>query len=132
MTKKPAVSEAYLDQIFSTYIRLRDADEDGYVLCCNCRKRLWWKDSTCGHFVKRRHRGLRWDELNCHAECGPCNLADVNLGYAEYMATRYGEDIFSILNARKNSRDKITPQARKIMADNYREKIAQIKKEKGL
>ena len=129
---KPKVSEAYLDQIFSTYIRLRDADENGFVLCCNCGRRLFWKDSTNGHYVKRRHRTLRWDELNCHAECAECNMADVNLGYGEYLVTRYGDDVFKLLNAHKNRREKITPQERKIMADNYKQKIKQLKKEKGL
>ena len=132
MPKKNGISEAYLDQIFSVYIRLRDADESGFILCCNCGRRVFWKEATNGHFVKRRHRTLRWNELNCHAECGECNMADVNLGYAEYMVTRHGDDVFSLLNTHKNSREKITPRERKIMADNYKKKIAELKKEKGL
>lgn len=132
MPKKKGISEAYLDSIFSTYIRLRDADEDGYITCCNCGGKVWWKESTNGHFVKRRHRTLRWDERNCHAECGPCNTADVNLGYAEFMVQRYGPEIWGILTAQKNNRGKITPVERKIMADNYKQKIKQLKKDKGL
>jgi len=130
--KHNEISEAYMDQIFSTYIRLRDADEDGYVLCCNCNRRLHWKEATNGHYVKRRHRSLRWDELNCHSECGGCNMADVNLGYAKYLVERYGDDVFNILNQRKNRRERITPQERKIMADNYKQKIVELKKQKGL
>ena len=132
MAKKKGVSEAYLDNIFSTYIRLRDADDDGYIYCCNCGRRFFWKEATNGHFVKRRHRTLRWDERNCHSECGPCNTADVNLGYAEFMVGRYGSGIWQLLNTAKNSREKITPYERKIMADNYRQKIVQLKKDKGL
>ena len=130
--KSNGITEKYLDAIFSTYIRLRDADERGYVVCCNCGRGLHWTEATNGHFVKRRHRTLRWDELNCHSECGPCNLADVNLGYAEYMASRYGPDVFKLLESRKNKRDRITPVDRKIMADNYKDKIKKLKKEKGL
>jgi hypothetical protein len=59
-------------------------------------------------------------------------MADINLGYAEYMVARHGENVFQLLNTHKNSREKITPQARKIMADNYKQKIKQLKKEKGL
>ena len=129
---KNGVSEAYLDQLFSTYIRLKYADEDGFVLCCNCNRKFHWRDVTNGHFIKRRHRTLRWSELNCHPECAPCNMADINLGYAEYMVARYGSDVFSLLATHKNSREKITPQERKIMADNYKAKIKQLKKEKGL
>ena len=132
MAKAKGVSEAYLDQIFSTYIRLRDADDSGMVTCCNCGKRLFWKEATNGHFVKRRHRTLRWDERNCHSECGPCNQADVNLGYADFLTKKYGSNIWRILTTQKNLREKITPVERKIMADNYRQKIKQLKKEKGL
>ena len=131
MTKKKGISEAYLDQIMSTYVRLRDADDDGYIICCNCGRRYGWREATCGHFVKRRHHTLRWDELNCHAECGPCNQADTNLGYADFMVKKYGPEIWGILNTQKNNRGKITPAERKIMADNYKHKIKQLKKEKG-
>ena len=132
MAKKKGISEAYLDNIFSNYIRLRDSDCDGLVTCCNCGKKLHWKVATCGHFVKRRHRTLRWDERNCHAECGPCNTADINLGYAEFMVNKYGPEIWAILDAQKNNRGKILPYERKIMADNYKQKTKQLKKEKGL
>jgi hypothetical protein len=132
MAKKNGVSEAYLDQIFSTYIRLRDADEDGYVLCCYCRGRVHWRESQNCHYVGRRHRTLRWNELNCHAGHASCNGADVILGYTEYMVARYGPDVFSLLNTHKNSREKITPHERKIMADNYKNKIEKLRKEKGL
>ena len=132
MAKKKGITEAYLDSIFSVYIRLRDADEDGYIYCCNCGKRFFWKEATNGHFVKRRHRTLRWDERNCHSECNPCNQADVNLGYADFMVKKYGSDIWRILDAQKNIRQKIMPYERKIMADNYKAKIKQLRKEKGL
>jgi len=59
-------------------------------------------------------------------------MADVNLGYAKYLVERYGDDVFDILNKRKNRRERITPQERKIMADNYKQKIVELKKQKGL
>lgn len=48
------------------------------------------------------------------------------------MVARYGPDVFSLLNTRKNSREKIMPYERKIMADNYKQKIKELRKEKGL
>ena len=132
MPKKKGVTEAYLDQIFSLYIRLRDADGEGFIKCCECGKRMWWKESTCGHFVKRSHRTLRWDERNCHAQCAPCNGEDLNLRYADFMVAKYGPQIWGLLTAQKNNRGKITPHERKIMAQNYRHKVKQLKKEKGL
>jgi len=59
-------------------------------------------------------------------------MADVNLGYSEFMVSRYGPGIFQQLEDRKNNREKITPRDRKIMADELKHKIKQLKKEKGL
>ncbi len=139
MTKKKGISEAYLDQIFSIYIRLRDADDEGYITCCNytkkskvCQGRVFWKEATNGHFVKRSHRTLRWDERNCNAECGPCNQEDTNFGYIKFMEYKFGGDIWDVLDSQRNLRFKYTPYERKIMADNYKHKIKQLKKEKGL
>lgn len=28
----------------------------------------------CGHFVRRGHMSLRYDERNCHAQCSYCNV----------------------------------------------------------
>jgi len=48
------------------------------------------------------------------------------------MVARYGENVFDELTRRKNSREKITPRDRKVMADELKHKIKQLKKEKGL
>ena len=132
MTKRKGVSEAYLDSIFSKYIRLKYADEGGYVTCCYCGGRLHWTEAQNCHYVGRRHRTLRWNELNTHPGHGTCNGADIILGYTEYMVARYGAEVFRLLTAAKNNRQKITPFERKIMADNYNQKIKQLRKEKGL
>ena len=132
MAKKKGIKEATLDAIFSTYIRLRDADEYGGVTCCNCGQYHHWKDSTCGHFVKRSHRTLRWDPRNAHAECAECNGEDLNLGYNKFMIKKYGVDIFDQLASVKLNRTRIMPFERKIMAEGYRKEIKKLKKQKNL
>ena len=132
MTKKKGVTEAYLDQIFSNYIRLRDADGEGFIKCCECGKYFWWKESTCGHFIKRQHRTLRWDERNRHAQCAPCNGKDANIMYASFMVERYGKEIWQTLNTEKNRAYKPLPAERKDMVDYYGHKVKQLRKEKGL
>lgn len=62
-----------LDQIFSKYIRLRDADSDGYCRCVTCGRFHHWKDMHCGHFVSRDRIAVRWDERNANAQCCHCN-----------------------------------------------------------
>jgi hypothetical protein len=44
-----------LDDIFSLYIRLRDATDEGYVQCFTCGKVTYFqKGMQCGHFESRR------------------------------------------------------------------------------
>jgi hypothetical protein len=73
--KKPTLSqlEKKLDKVFSEYIRRKDADEGGTVRCVTCPKLMHWKDSDCGHWVKRQHRAVRWDERNVGTQCTRCN-----------------------------------------------------------
>ena len=132
MAKKKGISEAYLDSIFSTFIRLINADDNGFVTCCYCGESLHWTEAQNCHYVGRRHRTLRWNEINCAPGHGTCNGADIILGYTEYMVARHGPDVFRLLNTMKNNRGKILPFERKIMADNYKQKIKQLRKEKGL
>ena len=63
-----------LDNIFSTYIRLRDSNENWYVVCPLCWARIKWQQSQNMHFITRWCRLYRYDEDNCHAGCMRCNV----------------------------------------------------------
>jgi hypothetical protein len=73
--KLPSMSamEKKLDKIFSEWIRRSHADEGGTVACVTCKRLLYWKDSDCGHYIKRQHRAVRWDERNVGPQCTSCN-----------------------------------------------------------
>ena len=66
--------EKKLDRVFSEYIRRRDADEGGTAVCVTCGKLYFWRDIQAGHWVKRQHRALRWDERNVYPQCAAENL----------------------------------------------------------
>ena len=53
------------DTIFSKFIRLKYADKAGKVVCYTCGKVRHWSLLQNGHYVKRAHLYLRWDERNC-------------------------------------------------------------------
>ena len=74
--KKPSRSKLVkkLDTIFSQYIRLREADNIGFVECFTCGKKDHWKKLQNGHFQSRRHYATRWDERNCQVQCVGCNM----------------------------------------------------------
>ena len=65
--------EKTADKWFSLYIRLRDADENGMVMCVTCRKIAHYKEMDCGHFVTRNHKMTRFREDNCNVQCTSCN-----------------------------------------------------------
>src|SRR3990167_4271370 len=59
-----------LDQVFSLYIRKRDADENGMGRCITCNR---WALLECGHFIPRQHTATRWNLLNAAGQCSYCN-----------------------------------------------------------
>ncbi len=63
-----------LDAVFSKYIRLRDADQEGYCRCATCGEKHHWTKIQAGHFISRKHYATRWDERNVHAQCVACNV----------------------------------------------------------
>lgn len=71
------------DAIFSKYIRLKNADSNGYILCYTCGKYMSWKVAQCGHFIKRGCLWLRLDERNARPQCERCNIV-LKGNYEEY------------------------------------------------
>ena len=77
MRGKPTVSKLKkkLDTIFSKYVRLSNADKNGYVKCYTCGvKKYWEKDGMqAGHFMSRKHTATRFNEQNVKPQCYSCN-----------------------------------------------------------
>lgn len=62
-----------LDFIFSRYIRIKEADKDGFTICYTCDKREHWTKLQAGHYIKRSETYLRWDSRNARPQCVNCN-----------------------------------------------------------
>lgn len=123
-----------LDRIFSEYIRLRDADNNGYIRCISCGKVVFWKDADNGHFINRKHMSLRFSETNCNAQCRSCNRFDEGnmTGYNIGMIKKYGQQTVNLLILAKNQQHKISDAEYQILIKNYQQKIKEIKKQKNL
>ena len=123
-----------LDKIFSTYIRLRDADPNGYIRCYCCGYPVHWKLAHNGHFFSRRFLGTRFNEQNCNACCVPCNTYNNgNLkAYEEHLRREYGEGIIDKLEMLKNTLTKFAPYEIEEMKEEYKQKVKELRKEKGL
>lgn len=86
--------EKTADKWFSLYIRLRDADENGMVMCVTCGKIAHYKEMDCGHFVTRNHKMTRFMEANCNVQCTACNQFKKGEQYlhGQYINNKYGDE----------------------------------------
>ena len=122
------------DSWFSKFIRLRDADDNGYVACIACGKIKHWTKVDCGHFIKRQFKSTRFDEKNCNAECKYCNnfLQGNDINYAKGLEKKYGPGIIEQLEVAKRRTLPMGKFELGVISDHYRDKFNELKKEKGL
>ena len=75
MVKSISKLKKELDKWFSLFIRLREADDLGFVECFTCGVFKHYKcGMQCGHFQSRRYLPTRFDEINCQPQCVACNM----------------------------------------------------------
>lgn len=68
---KELVNQA--DDIFSKWLRMSGADENGIATCYTCDVPDQWSKLQCGHYIKRGNLFLRFDPRNCRIQCKSCN-----------------------------------------------------------
>ena len=122
------------DKWFSMFIRLRDADENGYIRCISCGRVVFWKDADCGHFVKRQHMALRFNELSANGQCKKCNCFEQgnDIGFAAGIDQKYGPGTADKLRAMQHNTLHLGKFELKIIADLYQDEATKLRKEKGL
>lgn len=94
-------------RMFSVYIKLRDADENGVCECCTCGRKLDWdsKDCHAGHFIPGRSNAVLLDPAIVHAQCSSCNFNDGEQGrYLLFMKRKYGYSDVQVSNILTESR----------------------------
>ena len=134
--KKSSISslKTKLDRVFSEFIRLRDADKNGYCRCISCGKLVHWKDCDAGHYVNRKHMSLRYDEMNVNAQCRACNRFDEGnmLGYNRGLVKKYGAlvNIISYLEIKKGNTCKMGVFEYEVLIKDYQKKVKELKDSK--
>ena len=124
-----------LDKIFSVFIRLRDATDEGLCQCFTCGKVSHYKTGMQnGHFQSRSFLSTRFDEENCQPQCVGCNM------FKQGEQWKFGMN----LNAKygigtSNKLEFISRQKVKFSRIDYEDKISyyksaveKLKKEKGI
>ena len=117
-----------LDTIFSTYIRLKYADEDLNVKCFTCDKVYHYKKIQNGHFYSRSILSLRWDEQNCRPQCYGCNIARSG-NYIEYykrLEKEIGKGGMEYLEYKRHQIKKMGKLDYQIYIDTYTQKVAEL------
>lgn len=91
-------------KVFSEFIRRKEATiNGGYGKCYSCGKIIHWKDGDCGHYEKRQHENIKYDERNNHLQCQKCNRFEGGrqADYALHLERDYGHGILQELDRLK-------------------------------
>jgi len=122
------------DRWFSKYIRIRDSDNQGIIICISCGIPVHWRNADAGHFIKRQHKSLRYNEKNVNGQCKVCNWLEQgnDIKYAKGLVKKYGQGIVDELQVLKNRTIPMGRYELKIIAEYYKGKFNELKKEKGL
>ena len=124
--KKPTRSKLVkkLDVVFSQYIRLSNADNNGYCTCVTCNKKFYWKEIQAGHFMSRKHYSIRWDERNVKPQCVACNVyrAGEQYKYSLYLGNNLSK---TLLDESRELRKFTNIELEEMIAD-YAERVKKL------
>jgi len=119
-------------KVFSLYIRLRDANEDGYITCITCGQYRDWKYVDAGHGVSRKHFCTKYDERNNRSQCKPCNKwgAGERAIYAKRVDEIHGSGTWAELEQRSKGSCKKVKYYFMEKIPEYQQKIRELMKSK--
>ena len=92
-------------EMFSKFIRLRDANDKGYCRCITCDKVSQWnRGMDAGHYVHGKHPGTWLNVKNVHAQCVHCNKYNSGMRdkYALALEAKYGMGILQEIEKDRN------------------------------
>lgn len=127
--RKKAYDELYLWPVFSEYIRLRGANDQGYVACFTCGIIKHWKQTDCGHGIPRQHRATKYNEINNQAQCKRCNGFEGGARelFKENMDKKYGRGTWDKLQVASRATCKLGKYEYDIMTELYKKKVRELK-----
>lgn len=107
-------------------VRLKAADDNGYVSCVVCGVRKHYKDGMQGgHFISRGKLSTKLMIENVHPECQACNMpgGGHEAGWTLYMMEMYGKEFIEELKIlSKQTKKYYRDEVEEIKAD-YRRQI---------
>jgi hypothetical protein len=118
-----------LDRLFSKFIKLRDGGLE-FFKCISCQKTKPLSQFNAGHYWSRRYMSTRYDEKNVNGQCIYCNmhLSGNIQGYREGLIKKYGEEILTHLEIKKNNISNMGRFEFEVLINEYNDKIKILKK----
>jgi len=123
-----------LDTIFSVFIRIRNADRNGYVKDFITGRYYHWTTIQCGHFMRREFKATRWDEKNCQVQTVHQNiiLHGNQFAFSQKLDRKYGAGTAEMLRIKSQNICKLDEFKLNTLIKHYTEKVIEIAEEKGL
>jgi hypothetical protein len=117
-----------LDAIFSTYIRLKNADENGICTCFTCGAKHHWKSIDNGHHCKRQYMSTRFNVMNCQPQCRKCNWLEQGADdkFKTNLIKKYGQNEYDKLIYLKFQTKKWTRFELEQMISAYRKEVKEL------
>lgn len=135
MGKKKTDYKKKLDEVFSQYIRLKYADNNGFCKCISCGKMFHWTRIQNGHYMSRTHLSTRFDENNCRPQCVACNIfksGNIQM-YRRGLIEQIGSEMVDAVEVKAVSTiTKLSSKDYEEMYHHYKKEVERFKKEKGL
>ena len=98
--------------------------------CENCGRTDGQMENS--HFYGRRHRGLRWEPLNCACLCHTCHMAFTEdpMSHVQWFTEHSGEGVMEILRDKRNAQYKLAKGEEKAIAKHYRQEVKLIQEQR--
>lgn len=119
-----------LDEVFSKYIRLKNANSKWIVQCYTCWIKDLRKNMQCWHFFSRKHMKTRWEEWNCEVQCYRCNVV-LNGNYIIFTKKKleeWWEELFEKRMQESKKLSDFTIQDLENKIEYYKEKVKELEK----
>lgn len=123
-----------LDKYFSLFIRLRNADDLGFVKCYTSGRFYHYKNIHAGHFISRKCLSTRWCEINVQPQSAADNLFGQGEQYkfSKALDYEYGEGTAEELQEKSREIKKFSRVDYEEKISYYKELVKKIKKEKEI
>jgi hypothetical protein len=121
-------------KVFSEFIRLRDADENGMAYCFTCGLLRHWKKGDCGHGIGRQHKSTKYNEKNNQFQCKKCNGFEGGMRerFKENMDRRYGNGTWDLMELMAKKPVKWGQFEIDAMTAHYKQLVSELKKAKNI